>query len=68
MLIKHNSVLFFKVKTQKIHRSHIYKAEIREFTDIFTANALFLYSQFLDLLKDERFEILKDFALCIWAS
>lgn len=44
MLRKHNSAAAFQSNHPKIHKRPTYKAEISEFTDIFTANVPFPYS------------------------
>lgn len=58
MLRKHNSAAAFQGKHPKSHKWHTSKEEISEFTSIFIANESFWYSWFLDLLNEERFEIL----------
>jgi len=43
MLRNHDSAAAFQSNHPKIHKRHAYIAETVEFTDIFTANAPFLY-------------------------
>lgn len=65
MLRKHNSAAAFQSNHPKIHKGYTYKADVSEFTDIFTTNTKHEQRNGTELHNEKILEILKIQAVCL---